>query len=139
MKTLLIGKIAKQAGVPIKTIRYYEEIGLLSQAGRTPSGYRTYAFPVLDRLVFIKKAQTLGLTLKDIKSILDLTDRGDCPCGHVQDTLKQTLQKLRQKIADLQEIEKKLVVAMRQKCPPDFKPTGSAICPKIQQKPKKKK
>ncbi|HBP86891.1 MAG TPA: heavy metal-responsive transcriptional regulator [Nitrospiraceae bacterium] len=139
MKPLFIGKIAKQAGVPIKTIRYYEEVGLLSRAGRTSSGYRTYAFPVIDRLVFIKKAQTLGLTLKDIKSILDLADRGGCPCGHVQHTLKQSLQGLRQKIADLQEIEKKLVGAMRQKCPTDFRPSGSAICPKIQQKPKNKK
>lgn len=139
MEPLFIGKIAKQAGVPVKTIRYYEEVGLLPQTGRNSAGYRTYALPVIDRLVFIKKAQSLNLSLDDIKSILDLADRGGCPCGHVQDTLKQTLQKLRQKIADLQEIEKKLVGAMRQKCPPDFKPNGSAICPKIQQKSKKKK
>lgn len=139
MKPLFIGKIAEQAGVPVKTIRYYEEVGLLPRTGRNSAGYRTYALPVIARLVFIKQAQSLNLTLDEIKSILDLVDRGGCPCGHVQDTLKQTLQKLRQKIADLQEIEKKLVVAMRQKYPPDFKPTGSAICPKIQQKPKKKK
>ena len=139
MKTLFIGTIAKQAGVPIKTIRYYEEVRLLPQPVRTSAGYRTYAFPIIDRLMFIKKAQTLGLTLKDIKTFLDLADRGHCPCGHVQHTLKQSLQGLRQKIADLKEIEKKLVGAMRQKCPPDFKPSGSAICPKIQRKPKQRR
>lgn len=137
MKRLFIGTVAKQAGVPIKTIRFYEEVGLLPQAIRTSAGYRTYAFSVIDRLGFIKKAQSLGLTLKEIQSILDLADRGHCPCGHVQDTLKQSLQGLRQKIADLKEIEKKLVVAIRHKCPPDFKPSGAAICPKIQQKPRK--
>ncbi|GJL52973.1 MAG: hypothetical protein NPIRA02_01050 [Nitrospirales bacterium] len=138
MKPLLIGNIAKQAGVPIKTIRYYEEVGLLPKPIRTSAGYRTYALSVIDRLQFIKKAQTLGLTLKDIQSILNLADRGSCPCGHVQRTLKQSLQGLRQKIADLQELEKKLVGAMRQKCPTDFRPSCSAVCPKIQRKPRKR-
>ncbi|MEX2493555.1 MAG: heavy metal-responsive transcriptional regulator [Nitrospirales bacterium] len=138
MESLFIGQIATRAGVPVKTIRYYEEMGLLPPAGRNAAGYRTYGLRVIDRLVFIKKAQSLNLTLKDIKSILDLADRGGCPCGHVQVTLQQTLQKLRQKIEDLQAIEKNLVGAMRQKSPQDFKPHGSAICPKIQQKLKKK-
>ncbi|GJL52970.1 MAG: MerR family transcriptional regulator [Nitrospirales bacterium] len=136
---LFIGTIAKQAEVPVKTIRYYEELGLLSRAIRTSAGYRTYGGSVIDRLAFIKKAQMFGLSLNEIKSILDLADRGSCPCGHVQRTLKQRLQELRQKIADLRGIEKKLVEAMSQKCPPDFKPSGSAICPKIQRQPKKRR
>lgn len=134
---MFIGTMSPKTGVPVQTIRYYEDVEWLPQPLRTSSGYRTYASSILVRLLFIKKAQTLGLRLKDIKSILDRADRGSCSCGHVQQTLKQNLRDLRQKIADLKDLEKKLVTAMRQKCPPDFKPSGSTICPKIQQKAKK--
>jgi len=127
-----IGAVAKRAQVPIKTIRYYEEVGLLPRPSRSASGYRLYVPETADRLQFIKKAQALGLRLSDIKAVLDLADRGRCPCGHVQRLLRARLNELRQKLADLQSLERRLTDATRRGCPPNFRPRGQAICPTIQ-------
>ncbi len=131
MRQTFIGTIAKQSGLPIKTIRYYEEIRLVSKPSRTASGYRLYEPETVDRLQFIKRAQGLGLRLDDIRDILNLADRGCCPCGHVQKVLELRLNELRQKIADLRDLEKRLRVAVKRGCPPNFRPKGKAICPKI--------
>ena len=128
---MYIGTLAKQSGAPIKTIRYYEEIGLLPHPQRAESRYRLYDPVTADRLQFIKKAQHLGLRLAEIREILDLADRGDCPCGHVQQMLRNRLAELRQKIADLRLIEQRVQAAIRRGCPPGFKPQGRAICPTI--------
>jgi DNA-binding transcriptional MerR regulator len=138
VQTFYINMLSKQAGVPVKTIRYYEEVGLLPKPSRTASGYRLYAPDTTDRLQFIKKAQNLGLRLDEIKEILDLADRGRCPCGHVQMFLKNRLRELQQKIADLRLIERRVQQAVRQGCPPNFKPKGKAICPTIQRQSAKK-
>lgn len=131
MSRSFIGALAKQAGVPIKTIRYYEEVGLLPKPSRTTSGYRLYESESADRLQFIKKAQSLGLRLAEIKEILDLADRGHCPCGHVQRLLKFRLQELNRKIADLHLIQQRITAAVRSGCPPNFRPKSKAICPTI--------
>jgi len=135
MSRNFIGVIATQAGVPIKTIRYYEDVGLLPKPARTSSGYRLYDRVVVDRLQFIKKAQHLGLRLDEIKEILDLADRGRCPCGHVQDFLKKRLKDLQQKIADLRLLEGRIRQAVQRGCPPNFRPRGKAICPTIERQP----
>ena len=126
-----IGTLARQAGVPIQTIRYYEQMGLLVKARRTASGYRLYGPEVLERLQFIKKAQSLGLRLDDVREILDLTDRSRCPCGHVQRLLKARLQELQKKIADMRILERRLKGATAPGCPPNFRPRRKALCPTI--------
>lgn len=131
MSDRFIGTIATQSGVPIKTIRYYEEVGLLPKPPRTASRYRLYPPGIVERLQFIKKAQNLGLRLGDVKEILELADRGRCPCGHVQRLLKLRLQELKRKIADLHLIERRIIVARRSGCPPRFRPHGRAVCPTI--------
>jgi DNA-binding transcriptional MerR regulator len=131
MNEAFIGTLAKQAGVPIKTIRYYEETGLLPKATRTPARYRLYPPQTVDRLVFIKKAQNLGLRLDEIKEILELADRGRCPCGHVQQVLHKHLTELRVKIEDQRLLERRIKQAVTRGCPPNFRPRGKAICPTI--------
>ncbi|MBI3088157.1 MAG: heavy metal-responsive transcriptional regulator [Candidatus Omnitrophica bacterium] len=131
MSDSFIGAVAKRAGVPIKTIRYYEEIGLLPKPSRTASRYRLYSPETVDRLQFIKKAQSLGLRLEDIKEILELADRGRCPCGHVQHLLTLRLRELNRKIADLHLIRRRIAQATRSGCPPRFRPHGKAVCPTI--------
>lgn len=135
MTTSFIGAVATEAGVPIKTIRYYEDLGLLPRPSRSASRYRVYPPEVVDRLQFIKKAQQLGLSLHDIKEILELADRGRCPCGHVQHLLKLRLQELNRKIADLHLIERRVAAAIRRGCPPRFRPHGKAVCPTIDRQP----
>ena len=80
----LIGSVAKESGVPIKTIRYYEELGLLKAVGRTEGGYRLFNSDIFARLNFIKRAQSLGLSLAEIKEFLDVHDGGDLPCDRVK-------------------------------------------------------
>jgi DNA-binding transcriptional MerR regulator len=82
-----IGELARRSGVPTKTLRYYEEIGLIEPPARTASDYRDFSDDVLDRLGFIRSAQALGLTLGEIRSIVALRHNGEVPCGHVLDLL----------------------------------------------------
>ncbi len=127
-----IGRIAEAAGVPAKTIRYYEEIGLMPKTERTESGYRVYSKDMVDRLCFIKKAQHLGLSLSEIQDILDLGDRGRCPCGHVEKLLKKQLQDIRDRIKDLQGLQRRIQRALRIPSPSGAQPKGKAVCQYIE-------
>jgi len=105
---LLIGQIAIQSGVPIKTIRYYEELGLLKSMGRTEGGYRQFSSQVLTRLAFIKRAQNLGLSLQEIGEILKVYDQGELPCGEVKEKLEDKLVQIEQQIEQLQTLQAEL-------------------------------
>ena len=80
--TVTISKLAHQLGVSTDTLRYYERVGLIPPPDRSVSGYRLYDDAVGERLRFIKNAQHMGLRLSDIKELLEIRDRGACPCGH---------------------------------------------------------
>ena len=98
-----IGVVAKESGVPIKTIRYYEELGLLKASGRTEGGFRLFHSDVFARLNFIKRAQSLGLTLSEIKEFLNVHDQGDLPCEHIK-------VKLQDKLVDIDKQIQQLVI-----------------------------
>jgi DNA-binding transcriptional MerR regulator len=98
-----IGVVAKESGVPIKTIRYYEELGLLKASGRTEGGFRLFHSDVFARLSFIKRAQSLGLTLSEIKEFLNVHDQGDLPCEHIK-------VKLQDKLVDIDKQIQQLVI-----------------------------
>lgn len=78
-----IGELAAEFQLNPRTLRYYEDIGLLPPAQRTPSGYRHYADRDRVRLRFITHAKAVGLTLEEIRGILEVRERGDQPCAHV--------------------------------------------------------
>ncbi|MGH9244880.1 MAG: heavy metal-responsive transcriptional regulator [Acidimicrobiales bacterium] len=103
-----IGELADRAGVPVKTIRYYEDIGVLAPPARTPSGYRDYDEAVVDRLAFVRSAQSVGLRLGEIREIVALRERGETPCGHVMDLLRRRETEIEQRIADLQRLHGEL-------------------------------
>jgi MerR family transcriptional regulator, copper efflux regulator len=104
-----IGQVAKESSVPIKTIRYYEALGLLKASGRTEGGYRLFDAEVLSRLNFIKRAQKLGLSLSDIKEFLDVHDRGYLPCDRVRIKLSEKIVEIEQQIAQLQILKQELI------------------------------
>ena len=109
VKRLKIGEVAQKSGVPVKTIRYYEEIGLLAPTvERSETGYRLFATQVLNRLAFIKRAQSLGLSLREIKEILTLHDRGQLPCGEVKQLLNEKLSAITQQIEALEILRSEL-------------------------------
>lgn len=96
-----IGELAGRAGLTAKTVRFYESIGVVDAPARTASGYRDYDEAVLDRLTFVRAAQALGLTLREIRSVLELRDRGDTPCAHVHDLLTARAEEVDRRIAEL--------------------------------------
>lgn len=103
-----IGELANQLGINTKTIRYYEEIGLVPPAPRTSSGYRDYSDHDATRLVFIKSAQRLGLSLEEIAEILALRDRGQAPCEYVRDVITEQLRSIDKRIAELRALRGEL-------------------------------
>ncbi len=80
---LSIGTLAKCTGTKVQTIRYYEQIGLLPEPGRTEGGQRRYSEGDLDRLAFIRHARLLGFTLDAIRELLDLSDNPARSCAEV--------------------------------------------------------
>ncbi|RJT75437.1 heavy metal-responsive transcriptional regulator [Arthrobacter cheniae] len=101
---MLIGEVSAATGVDSQTIRFYERQRLLPEPHRAANGYRTYDTAAIDRLRFIRAAQTAGLTLADIAQVLNLRDAGQAPCSHVSLVLEQKLAEVRarqQELADL--------------------------------------
>lgn len=103
MKTtyLKIGELAKQTGLPVGTLRYYSDLGLLQPVQRGDNGYRYYSQSASSQVEFIKKAQTLGFTLDEIKRILDVRDRGEIPCSLVQSLLDDKIEQLQIQIEQM--------------------------------------
>jgi len=99
-----IGELAEASGTTTKTLRFYEDAGLLPAPDRTANGYRNYAAGALARLDFIRRSRTAGFTLAQIREVLDIRDAGVAPCQHVQDLLETGLGELDRQIADLQAL-----------------------------------
>ena len=96
-----IGETAEAAGMTAKTLRFYEDRGLLPAAERAANGYRDYGQETLSRLDFIRRARTAGLTLAHIQDILHVRDSGQAPCIHVRDLLADRLAELDAQLAEL--------------------------------------
>lgn len=103
-----IGELARQTGVSPKTLRFYEDEGLLEPAARTPSGYRVYDAETVDRLRFIRDGQGAGLTLRQIRQVLEIRDGGQPPCQHVGELIEERLADVRRRIAELQATRRHL-------------------------------
>jgi DNA-binding transcriptional MerR regulator len=103
-----IGEVAGRAGVPAKTIRFWENEGLLPEPQRTPSGYRDYEPDILERLVFIRHAQAGGLTLDQIRQILDVRSDGEPPCVHVTEAIGQRLSEVEARMTELRRTHRQL-------------------------------
>ena len=99
-----IGELAKTAGVTPDTIRYYEREGLLPSPQRTESGYRDYEPGVIDDLLFIKKAQALGLKLSDVREVLEISSGGKPPCEHVRATVSARLVEVEERLRELRAL-----------------------------------
>jgi DNA-binding transcriptional MerR regulator len=100
--TQTISALAGSLGVSADALRYYERIGLLRPPARSPAGYRVYDDEATERLRFIKGLQRTGLRLGDVKELLDVRDRGQCPCGHTQLLVHRRLAEVQAEIAELE-------------------------------------
>jgi MerR family transcriptional regulator, copper efflux regulator len=102
MKTIGIGNLAKRADVSIDTVRYYEKSGLLAPQARLPSGYRRYGDSQVARLRFIRRAQELGFSLKDIRELLALSGLRDV--ARIKRTAQRKLDEVERRITALQRV-----------------------------------
>lgn len=114
-----IGQLAEATGTTTKTLRFYEESGLLPPAERLASGYRDYAEDAVGRVGFIHRGQAAGLTLAQIRQILDIRDGGHAPCEHVRDLLDVRLAEIEQQIAQLAALRDTITELRRDAAQPD--------------------
>ncbi len=96
-----IGDLANHAGLTVKTLRFYEQAGVLPAAARLPSGYRDYDDSALPRLRFVKAARTAGLTLSEIRQVIAVRDNDGPPCQHVTGLLDAHAADLDRRIREL--------------------------------------
>ena len=106
-ESLSIGELAKAAGVPTSTVRYYERTGLLRPSGRTPSNYRLYSEEDLHRLRFIRAAQATGFRLEDVTKLLR-----PAPCERVQGLIEARLAHVSSRMKELRHVRRVLEAAL---------------------------
>ncbi|MGD1714359.1 heavy metal-responsive transcriptional regulator [Dapis sp. BLCC M172] len=129
-----IGQVAAVSGLPIKTIRYYEDMGLLKPSvERSQSGYRLFEESVLGRLSFIKRAKSLGLSLREISEILVIRDRGELPCREVKQKLASKVQEITSQIEALENLKGELQEILQHwQEEPSTNQVRETVCPNIQ-------
>ncbi len=105
METLTISKTARQAGVGVETIRFYERKGLIRQPLKPRNGgYRTYPDETVRRIRFIRQAQRLGFSLREIEELLTLRAAPGADCADIQKQAKAKLEEVKNKIGELEKI-----------------------------------
>lgn len=116
-----IGDVARLSGLPAKTIRYYESIGLIGEPNRRPSGYRDYADPDVHRLRFIARARALGFSVEDVRHLLALYDDRGRSSSDVKAMVIEHLQAIERKIDDLKSMQRTLQT-LSERCQGDERP-----------------
>jgi len=113
--TLTVGQLAHATGVSAKTIRYYEQVGVLPEPHRSPTGYRQYGQGDVHRLLFIRRARALGLSLPSIKALMAELDGGECLTmrPRLQHLVTEQLHTVRQQIAEFQLLERQLAQVLQ--------------------------
>jgi MerR family transcriptional regulator, mercuric resistance operon regulatory protein len=105
---LPIGALSDRTGCNIETIRYYERIGLMPRTPRSAGGHRLYGEDHVKRMGFIRRSRTLGFTLDQIRTLLELVDGRRYTCARVKRVTVEHLEEIRRKMVDLTKIERAL-------------------------------
>ncbi len=121
-----IGELAARADVPVATIRYYEQSGLLEKATRSESNYRRYGSEAATRLGFIKRCRSLGISLAEIRRLLDLAKSPEANCSEVDVLLDQHISNVREQRRSLARLERELT-ELRADCHPSRQVHGCGI------------
>lgn len=103
-----IGELAKRAGTPVETVRYYEKAGLLPAAPRTAGNYRQYSTPHLARLHFIRRCRALDMSLAETAALLKLIDAPHGDCSAVNLAVDAHLAHVRERVSELRQLEAQL-------------------------------
>lgn len=128
---LKIGELSALSGVPVKTIRYYEELGLIAVIDRTEGQFRLFHADVINRLKFIKQLQRLGLSLREIGECLVIYDAGQLPCGDIQAKLESHVQEIDRQVTELLLLRQDLTKVLEKwESSPQLE--SGKICPNLQ-------
>jgi MerR family mercuric resistance operon transcriptional regulator len=103
-----IGEVARETGVGVETLRFYERRGLLGRPARTESGYRVYDEAVVEQINFIKRAQAIGFSLDEIGEILAESASGRLPCREVREMARRKLSELDERLRELRRYRSEL-------------------------------
>ena len=124
-----IGDLARAVGTTVKTIRFYEDAGLIRAAPRTESGYRIYESDDVERLAFIRSAKRLGMSLDEIRGVLQLHDLNEPTCIHVRALLDDKIARIDLALKELRDFRRQLA-SLRDKAGDleDCCPTGGNVC-----------
>ncbi|MGH7743578.1 MAG: heavy metal-responsive transcriptional regulator [Candidatus Dormibacteria bacterium] len=130
-----IGTVGKKVGLSVDAIRFYERNSLLRQPPRTQGGFRQYGEDDVETLAFIRRVQSLGFKLSEIRGLLNLRGSRLQPCAPVRRRLEEKLVDVRQKLADLQKLEHELRLALRS-CNKEMR-RHSTHCPILRERSKR--
>ena len=125
-----IGELSSKSQVPIRTIRYYEEIGLLPVPDRSEGHFRLFPLETIQRLLFIKRLQILGLSLQEVKDCLALSDRGELPCAELRIKLEHHIEAIDQQIQEMAALRQQLCDTL-QDWDETPQPQENIICPNL--------
>ncbi|GIW42758.1 MAG: Hg(II)-responsive transcriptional regulator [Candidatus Binatia bacterium] len=123
--TLRRGEVAAQAGVHIETLRYYERRGLLPKPARSAVGYRRYSEEAVRIVRFIKRAQELGFTLREVGQLLQLRETEPAECAEVRTVAEEKIRDIEKKIRDLRAVQRALR-ALVESCAAN---SSARVCP----------
>jgi DNA-binding transcriptional MerR regulator len=131
---LTVSDLANRVGVSSDAVRYYERLGLLAPPERSAAGYRRYDQRTVQRLRFVKGAQRVGLRLREIAELLEVVDRGQCPCGHTEALLRERLAEVDAELARLGALRAELARLLTK--PPSGparrrRPRGGGACRRL--------
>ncbi len=130
---LHVADLARRADVTPATVRYYARIGLLNPGRDAQNGYRRFTHDDLQRVVFVRKAQALGLTISDIRTILARLEHGDPVCDMVVDLVQQRLAEIRRQCVELEASKARIERALADWSTGAGCPSDSNLCPLIEQ------
>ena len=121
-----IGELARKAAVPVATIRYYEQSGLLDKPARSESNYRRYGSEAVARLGFIRRCRSLSISLMEIGRLLRLAEAPDADCAEVDALLDEHIASVREQRRNLIKLERELKT-LRADCHPSQRVRGCGI------------
>ncbi len=124
-----VSELANLCNIPPDTIRHYTRIGLLKPMRNPENGYRQYTLKDSRRLTFIRKAKTLGFSLKEIEHILAESQKGQSPCPLVRDLISRRIATNRARLEHMMELQKRMEQALKAWSDlPDGTPDGNSVC-----------
>ena len=132
---MLAGDVAKELGLGVQTLHYYEQEGLIPAPPRSESGYRLYTPELIDRVRFVRKAQALGLPLDEVRDVLRLAEQGTSPCGRVQRALAEKLAEVDRRLEELQSFRRNLAALVARASELSVQNGEAQVCAIVEQAP----